>query len=169
MRRRMPGLRRQFGWSEQLTDHLLHRYGSLIEELLELIEEDPSLSRPLEHAPAYLRAEIAYACISEGALHLEDLLMRRTRLVYEAPDQGRSALPEIAEIAEQWLGWGQNRLEDEIESYTAWVRGVCAAAEEDDDEAALTAFHAERDSALPVGRVDEAAGRATSTATRSTP
>lgn len=155
MRRRMPALRRQFGWSEQLTDHLLHRYGSLIEELLELIEEDPSLSRPLEHAPAYLRAEIAYACISEGALHLEDLLMRRTRLVYEVPDQGRAALLEIAEIAEQWLGWGHDRLADEIEAYTAWVRGVCAAAEEDGDEAALAAFHTERDAAVPVGRAGE--------------
>src|SRR5690606_31981460 len=29
MRRRMPALRDRFGWDEQMTDHLLHRYGSL--------------------------------------------------------------------------------------------------------------------------------------------
>src|SRR5699024_1619622 len=76
MRRRMPALRQRFGWSEQQTDHLLHRYGSLIEELLDLIAEDSSLAEPLAHAPAYLRAEVAYACISEGVLHLEDIMMR---------------------------------------------------------------------------------------------
>ena len=145
MRRRLPGLRRRFGWDEALTEHLLHRYGSLIEELLALVEEDPSLARPLEHAPAYLRAEVAYACISEGALHLEDLMMRRTRLVYEMPDQGRAAVPEVAAIAEQWLGWGDDRLAEEIETYTAWSRGVGAAAEEGSDDAALAAFRAEQD------------------------
>ena len=133
MRRRMPMLRERYGWTEQMTDHLLHRYGSLVEELVELIVEDPSLARPLEHAPAYLRAEIAYACISEGALHLEDIMMRRTRLVYEAPRQGLAAVEEIATIAEQWLGWGEDRLAAEIEHYTRRAEAVIAAAEEDQD------------------------------------
>lgn len=136
MRRRMPALRDRYGWTEQMTDHLLHRYGSLVEELVELIVEDSSLARPLEHAPAYLRAEIAYACISEGVLHLEDIMMRRTRLVYEAPRKGLDAVPEIAEIAEQWLGWGEDRLATEIARYTERAEAEIAAADEPDDDAA---------------------------------
>lgn len=139
MRRRMPALRERFGWSEQLTDHLLHRYGSLVEELLDLIAEDASLARPLEHAPAYLRVEIAYACISEGVLHLEDIMMRRTRLYYEEQRKGLAAVPEIAEIAEQWLGWGEDQVASESAAYDRRVRADEAAALELDDEAAVTA------------------------------
>ena len=137
MRRRMPALRARFGWSEQLTDHLLHRYGSLIEELLDLITEDPSMARPLEHAPAYLRAEVAYACISEGALHLEDLMMRRTRIIYEYPHKGLAAVPEVASIAEQWLGWSSERVAGEIAKYTARAQAEEAAALEPDDASAV--------------------------------
>ncbi|GAA4874796.1 glycerol-3-phosphate dehydrogenase/oxidase [Serinicoccus chungangensis] len=136
MRHRMPALRERFGWSEQMTDHLLHRYGSLVEELLELIEEDPSLAHTLEHSTAYLRAEIAHACRTEGVLHLEDLMMRRTRLIYEAPRKGLDTVPEIAEIAAAELGWDEQKKQAEIEAYTARAEAEIAAAAEPDDESA---------------------------------
>src|SRR4051794_2040646 len=40
------------------VEHLLHRYGARIDELLALISEDCSLGEPLEHADDYLRVEI---------------------------------------------------------------------------------------------------------------
>src|SRR5690606_29325263 len=51
----------RYGWSPAMVDHLLHRYGSLITDIVALCEADESLARPLEHASAYLRAEVAYA------------------------------------------------------------------------------------------------------------
>ena len=139
MRRRMPALRDRFGWDEQMTDHLLHRYGSLVEQLLDLIAEDSSLAQPLEHAPAYLRAEIAYACISEGVLHLEDIMMRRTRLYHEARGKGLAAAAEIADIAVQWLGWGEDKAARELADYERRVRADEAAAHQPDDLSALAA------------------------------
>lgn len=136
MRRRMPQLRKRFGWSEQLTDHLLHRYGSLVEELLALIEQDPSLAKTLEHSTAYLRAEVAHACRTEGVLHLEDLMMRRTRLIYEAPEKGLATVPEIADIAAAELGWDEEKKQAEIEAYTARAEAEIAAAQEPDDQSA---------------------------------
>lgn len=136
MRRRMPALRKSFGWSEQLTDHLLHRYGSLVEDLLQLIEEDPSMAQPLEESPAYLRAEVAYACRAEGVLHLEDLMMRRTRLIYEAPEKGLASVPEIADIAAAELGWDEGKKQAEIQAYTDRARAEIAAAEQPDDQSA---------------------------------
>ena len=136
MRHRMPALRERYGWSEQMTDHLLHRYGSLVEELLELIDDDPSLARTLEHSTAYLRAEVAHACRTEGVLHLEDLMMRRTRLIYEAPRKGLDTVPEIADIAAAELGWDEQKKQAEIEAYTARAEAEIAAAAEPDDESA---------------------------------
>ncbi|MDO8143279.1 MULTISPECIES: glycerol-3-phosphate dehydrogenase/oxidase [unclassified Isoptericola] len=129
----------RYGWSPAMVDHLLHRYGSALRELVTLCEEDPGLAEPLEHAPAYLRAEIHYAVSHEGALHLEDLLVRRTRLVYEVADKGRAALEEIAGIAAPLLGWDDETRKREIESYRARADAEDAAAQAPDDEAAAEA------------------------------
>ncbi len=136
MRRRMPDLQRRFGWSDMMVDHLLHRYGSMMEELVDLIAQDESLARPLEEAPAYLRAEIAYACTSEGALHLEDIMCRRTRLVYEVKKQGLHAVPEIAALAAEHLGWDTATQEAEVAAYRARAEAEEAATFADDDESA---------------------------------
>lgn len=139
MRRRMPELQERFGWSDMMVDHLLHRYGSMIDELVDLIDEDPSMAEPLAQAPAYLRAEIAYACSNEGVLHLEDLMCRRTRLVYEVERQGLAAVPEIADIAAARLGWDASRTDDETSAYESRVRAEEAAAATHDDKTAVAA------------------------------
>ncbi|MEJ7741800.1 MAG: glycerol-3-phosphate dehydrogenase C-terminal domain-containing protein [Nocardioidaceae bacterium] len=53
-----------------------------------MADDDPSLLQPLEGAAEYLRAEVAYAATHEGALHLDDVLARRTRISIETPDRG---------------------------------------------------------------------------------
>lgn len=126
----------KFGWTPQMVDHLLHRYGSNLRDIVALCEADPTLAKPLEHAPAYLRAEIAYGVTHEGALHLEDLLLHRTRLNYEVLDRGLGALPEIADIAAPLLGWSDEQRAAEIESYTARAAAEEAAEQEPDDATA---------------------------------
>src|SRR6478609_1906248 len=116
----------RYGWTPAMVDHLLHRYGSNLRELVELCEAQPDLARPLEHAPAYLRAEIAYGVSHEGALHLEDLLLHRTRLNYEVPDRGLAALP----------GWDDATRDAEVRSYTDRANAEAAAEQEPDDPAA---------------------------------
>ena len=53
-----------------------------------LIDERPELAEPLEGGGGHLRAEVVHACTHEGALHLEDVLERRTRLALTASDRG---------------------------------------------------------------------------------
>lgn len=126
----------KYGWTPQMVDHLLHRYGSNLRDIVALCEADPALAAPLEHAPAYLRAEISYGVTHEGALHLEDLLLHRTRLNYEVLDRGLGALPEIADIAAPLLGWDDERKAAEIASYTARAAAEEAAEQEPDDASA---------------------------------
>ena len=122
-----------YGWNRAMVDHLLHRYGSLLTELIELVEADPTLGRPLEHAPAYLRAEVAYAASHEGVLHLEDVMIHRTRLVYEQADRGLGAVEEIADLVGARLGWDDARREQEIASYRARCDAEAAAELEMED------------------------------------
>ncbi|QYH36982.1 glycerol-3-phosphate dehydrogenase/oxidase [Salinibacterium sp. M195] len=126
----------RFGWSEQMVDHLLHRYGANISEIAAIADADPATSQPLTHAAAYLRAEIVYAITHEGALHLEDLMLRRTRMNYEYVNEARAAVPEVAEIAATLLGWDEQTTAHEVAVYDQMADAVHAASLTRDDEAA---------------------------------
>ena len=132
-------LGREFGWDGTRVRHLLDRYGSEINTLIAQCREQADLAEPVEHAPDYLRAEFAYGCTHEGALHLEDLLVNRTRLTYEIADSGLAALPEIAEIAAEKLGWDDAHRAAEIAAYTERVEAERAAATQPDDASAAEA------------------------------
>jgi len=129
-------LSERFGWSEQLIDHLLHRYGANISEIVAIADADPAMAQPLTHASAYLRAEIAYAITHEGALHLEDIMVRRTRINYEYVNQGAAAVPEVSEIAAMLLGWDDTTTAHEVDVYHQMAAAVEAASQTRDDESA---------------------------------
>jgi len=133
LQRQARRLSEEHGWSRAMIDHLLHRYGSLLTEIVELVHEDPSLGKPLEGAPAYLRAEVVYAASHEGAVHLEDVMLHRTRLVYEQRDRGLAAVDEIASLIAPRLGWDAERTAKEIAFYRARCEADEAASWEHGD------------------------------------
>ncbi|WP_182112156.1 MULTISPECIES: glycerol-3-phosphate dehydrogenase/oxidase [unclassified Actinotalea] len=139
LQRQAKRIARTYGWSRPMVDHLLHRYGSLLTDLMEMVDADPSLGRPLEGAPAYLRAEVAYAASHEGVLHLEDVMIHRTRLVYEQRDRGLAAIEEIADLVAERLGWDAERRAEEVAAYTARCEAEEAASFEPDDASAEAA------------------------------
>ena len=143
----------RYGWDRKRMDHLLHRYGSLLGEIVDLCDATPDLAKPLEHAPAYIGAEVVYAASHEGALHLDDILMHRTRLNYEQADKGVGALDEIADLVAPVLGWDDATRAKEIEAYRARAAAEEAAAAESDDAGAEVARLAADDLApmIPVG------------------
>ena len=136
IRNRARHYRRAYGWSQPMMEHLFHRYGSMVEELVARVEEQPDLARPLEHAPDYLRVEIAYAASHEGVLHLTDVMLHRTRLVYEIRDGGRAALPEILAIVGDTLGWDAERRAAEAAAYERLHDAVWEATTMPDDASA---------------------------------
>jgi len=134
--RQARAIGQKYGWSRPRMDHLLHRYGSLLGELIDLVDADPALAEPLKNADAYIGAEIVYAASHEGALHLDDVLMHRTRLNYEQSDKGVGALEEIADLIAPVLGWDDHTRSQEIAAYAARAEAEDAAAQELDDESA---------------------------------
>jgi glycerol-3-phosphate dehydrogenase len=117
-------------------EHLLKRYGVLTDELLDLIRERPELQDPLPGADDYIGAEVVYAASHEGALHLEDVLARRTRISIEAWDRGVSAAPVAAALMAGELGWDAQRTKKEINNYLKRVVAERASQEQPDDESA---------------------------------
>lgn len=64
-----------------------------------------------------LWAELRWAARSEAVLHLEDLLLRRTRLGLLLRHGGTEALPRIRAICQPELGWSDAHWESEQASY----------------------------------------------------
>ena len=117
-------------------ERLLRRYGSRIHELIELIQRQPELAEPLEGAPGHLAAEIHYAASHEGALHLDDVLTRRTRISIETFDRGVVAARPTARILATILGWDEQTIAREIEHYDARVRAERESQTQPDDHTA---------------------------------
>ncbi len=117
----------KYGWTSDRMDSLFERYGSEISEILALIDSDADLGKPLAHAPQFLRAEVLYAVRAEGALHLEDVLIRRVRLDLEQTDRGLSSAEEILAIMAPDLGWSEADAARELELYGQRVEAIAQA------------------------------------------
>ena len=110
-------LAEDYGVPRAAVEHLLGRYGTLAAEVLELVKGDAALGRPLAPGHPYLRAEVAYAVSHEGALHVEDVLMRRTRLFIESADSGAAVAADVAALMGRPLGWSRRRRAAETRRY----------------------------------------------------
>ena len=121
------------------VEHLLHRYGSLATEVLDLCAADPVLAEALSGAEDYLAAEVVYAASHEGARHLDDVLTRRTRILIETWDRGVSAASGAAALMATVLGWSHEQEAWEIEHYLARVEAERLSQQQPDDETADSA------------------------------
>jgi glycerol-3-phosphate dehydrogenase len=111
-------------------NHLLNRYGSLISEILELIKENPSLASKLTPELPYIKAEIYYAASHEGALTVDDVISRRTRIAFEAEGHGIKLAELISEIISPVLGWTNKERKASVSAYQSLVeREIDALAE----------------------------------------
>ncbi|MCK9898770.1 glycerol-3-phosphate dehydrogenase/oxidase [Frankia sp. Cpl3] len=129
-------LARTSGLHVARVEHLLRRYGTLVEEVLDLVAARPELGRPLPGAAAYLAVEAVYAVSHEGALHLEDVLTRRTRISMETADRGLTAAPHVAELIAPVLGWNSEAVARETDHYRARVAAEIESQRQPNDRAA---------------------------------
>jgi glycerol-3-phosphate dehydrogenase len=118
------------------VEHLLHRYGAALDEVVALVAERPELAEPLPGAEEYLAAEAVYAASSEGALHLDDVLVRRTRIAMEAADRGVAAADPVSRHLAAVLGWTEDQRLAEVEAYRSRVQAERAAETQPDDQSA---------------------------------
>ncbi|GGU87967.1 glycerol-3-phosphate dehydrogenase [Lentzea flava] len=116
--------------------HLLDRYGSLVHEVLSLAADNPDLLKPIPASPDYLQVEAVYAASHEGALHLEDVLTRRTRISIEYAHRGVDSAEPVARLIAPVLGWDEDAIKREIEIYNARVEAERASQTKPDDQAA---------------------------------
>ncbi|RYF73042.1 MAG: FAD-dependent oxidoreductase, partial [Comamonadaceae bacterium] len=110
---------RESGLTRTRAHALLHRYGS---DALRMAQAFKVMGdAPLQHAPEYSVAEIAWLCTETGVIHLDDLVIRRTLLAIRglATDD---LLAEMARIAAQALAWDGEREQQELHNCATELR-----------------------------------------------
>ncbi|HEX9090538.1 MAG TPA: glycerol-3-phosphate dehydrogenase/oxidase, partial [Anaerolineales bacterium] len=94
------------GCEKDVTDtcrrRLLGRLGSDTASMVEAAQPGEMETIP---GTNYLWAELRWAVRSEGVCHLDDLLMRRTRLGLILPCGGEAILPVVKQLCEDELHW----------------------------------------------------------------
>ena len=109
------------GWPEELTERLLAVYGVRCRALLASAARDAELGRVVGSGrSAVLAAEVDLAVRQEGAVHLADILHRRTMVGLE-PGNGRDVEREVAAIAAPLLGWSADDVEREVAAHEHYV------------------------------------------------
>lgn len=98
-------LARAHGLTVATVETLLRRHGSAVTELLAgATAVDPARLRPVAGVAGLLRAEVDHAVRHEGALAVEDVLLRRSHAGLETRDGAAGAALEVAELMAAALG-----------------------------------------------------------------
>jgi glycerol-3-phosphate dehydrogenase len=149
----LDGLSERWGIPHFRAEHLINRFGSLTPEVLAMAAEDPSLLEPVPGAEEYLMVEMVWSAAHEAALHLDDLLARRTRISIETAHRGVDSAEAVARAVAGVLGWDEERVLNEIDSYRARVEAERRSQEAPDDREADAARVAAPDTRrVAVGR-----------------
>ncbi len=108
------------GLSPQQWRRLAGRHGRDLPRLAQLIAE---LGHETVGNTDTLWAELAFACEAEMVLHLDDLLLRRTRLGLFLARGGEEHFAAIRQLCQPRLGWDDARWQQELQRYRAlWQR-----------------------------------------------
>jgi len=107
----------------------LARYGSAsLDFLLSTPLEE---RRPFWRGPYVSRAELRWIARNEGVRHLDDLLLRRTRLGLTAPQGGARLLEQIRSVAQPELNWSDDQWQAEVARYLAlWQQAYSVISSE---------------------------------------
>jgi len=99
----------------------LFKQGTDALKVLALIDEDPGLAERLAPEVPHIKAQVRYAVEGEMARSVDDFLVRRTEIYYQAPDQGLGLAEEVARIMGSLLGWDADEGKRQVEEYKKTV------------------------------------------------
>ncbi len=100
--------------SANLMKYLAGRYGEATQRFITEIPHN--LLTPVSYTPV-LWGELVWACRYEQVSHLDDLLLRRTRLGILLPEGAIGLVDEIKNLCKQELNWNEEQWQEETTRY----------------------------------------------------
>lgn len=122
-------IQKKYELGEDTAKHLVLKYGSRADKVLDLIGEDPTLAEQLVARLPYLKAEVVYAARYEMAVVPRDFLARRIRLEITDWNATLECLPTVCDLMAAELGWDATTERRMANEYSAMIRGFQHEAE----------------------------------------
>ncbi|MBI3718785.1 MAG: glycerol-3-phosphate dehydrogenase/oxidase [Sphingobacteriales bacterium] len=95
----------------------LHYYGSDAEHIKQLWKENPSLKELIADGLPYTKAEIIWAVRNEMAMTAEDVLARRTRLLFLDAKSAYAIAPLVAKLMAEEMNKDVNWITEQIKAF----------------------------------------------------
>jgi glycerol-3-phosphate dehydrogenase len=106
------------GCLESSTESHLSIYGTDEEKILQLIEQSPSLAKPLAESMPYTEAEVVWAVRHEMARTVEDVLARRLRILFLNAKAAINAAARVAELMAAELQYNDEWIKAQVADFT---------------------------------------------------
>ncbi|KAA3659245.1 MAG: glycerol-3-phosphate dehydrogenase/oxidase [Calditrichaeota bacterium] len=106
--------KRPWGLDQETVAHLIYNFGKDYTRVLTLLNDNESWSEKVSADSSVLKAEIIHGIREEMAVHLTDVIKRRTDLG-SAGYPGDEAAQCCAEIMAAELGWNDERKQNELD------------------------------------------------------
>jgi len=115
--------------AKDISKHLIRKYGSRAHKVARMTQENSAWAQRLVEKYPFIQAEVIYQVREEMAITVRDVLARRIRLEIMDWEATQEALPIVASLMAQELGWTSEQKQQQIEDYQAQLQSFMKAAE----------------------------------------
>jgi len=119
---------KDFDLPEDVSQHLVKKYGCRASEIGKLTAIRPELKERLDSKYPYIKAEVVYTVKQEMAVTPRDVLARRIRLEITDWETTLTVLPMVAELMSDELGWSDTEQTKHIRDYSGQLKHFIAEA-----------------------------------------
>ena len=111
----------KYGVSEAVARHLTHTYGAAAFAVCEHKSKKAIKNKTLVDGYPFIEAEVEYAANNEYAVTVKDMLTLRMRLAYLNSEAAKHAIPRVAELMGDALGWSSRERKRQIEEAKKYI------------------------------------------------
>ncbi len=114
-------IQKQYSLAEDTAKHLVLKYGSRANKVLQLIDNQTDLKEKIHSNYPFIKAEVVYTTRQEMACSLRDFFARRTR--FELMDWSAvvASIGIVADLMANELGWDNAQKQANIAEYKALI------------------------------------------------
>ncbi|MEX6313632.1 glycerol-3-phosphate dehydrogenase C-terminal domain-containing protein [Providencia manganoxydans] len=105
-----------------MAAHLGERYGTEAHFVSDILQQDPTLAKPIVEGLPYSEAEVLYAIRHELASTVDDVLARRIRARLMARDASAQAAQRVGELLQQELSFTAEEIKTQVDDYQAAIK-----------------------------------------------
>jgi glycerol-3-phosphate dehydrogenase len=114
-------MQKKYNFNETIVEMLIQHYGNSLLILYKILDEDNSLTEPLEPELPFIKAQVIFAARYEYARNLIDLYRRRILFAF-CKGNGLASIEIASQLMAKELKWSEEKRIKEVENYKNFVK-----------------------------------------------